>query len=91
MSRDKTFVVADNVEDMYLQSGESLYAGDGVHLGWIQEETCYVLDYSVTPDEGSILCRLSCDHEVLTPDLGPFNPSIEYCPYCGAKVVQNVH
>ena len=53
------------------------------------EKTCYVLDYRAIPDEGSILCRLSCDHEVLIPDLGPFNPSIEYCPYCAAKVMNN--
>lgn len=53
------------------------------------EKMCYVLDYRAIPDEGSILCRLSCDHEVLIPDLGPFNPSIEYCPYCAAKVMNN--
>lgn len=84
-------ISGDGALRTFLIRPEKLYKRlpESVKLEGRTEKMCYVLDYRAIPDEGSILCRLSCDHEVLIPDLGPFNPSIEYCPYCAAKVMSN--
>ena len=64
---------------------------ESVKLKGHTEKTCQVIGYSVTSDERTLMCQLSCGHSVPSLDLGPFNPSFSHCPRCNAKLVRDVH